>query len=109
MGSLTNEFAGQFGLALLTLAVVVGVAIFIVTKFRDRVGLDRGITSDMLMNFEEMHSQGELSEREYRNIKTLLKERLENELQQSRATRVSKQHQENFSAHQPLPMFRDGK
>jgi hypothetical protein len=36
--------------------------------------------SDMMANFREMHSQGELSEQEFRTIKTLLADELQKEL-----------------------------
>lgn len=39
-------------------------------KFRDRTGNDQGNTHSMLSNFREMHSQGGLSDDEFRKIKT---------------------------------------
>ncbi len=66
-------------LALLASLVIVGI--YVVRKVRDGFA-DRGPeSSEMLTSFRELHSQGQLSDMEYRNIKTKLAGRLQHETQ----------------------------
>ncbi len=56
---------------------LVGVALcamgaYVVKRFRDRKGDDQPNTSELLTNFREMHSQGGLSDEEFRTIKAKL-------------------------------------
>ena len=61
-------------------AVVVAVGIYVVAKVR-RTFVESGPSAnDLITNFRELHSQGELSDEEYRTIKTMLGARLQAEL-----------------------------
>jgi len=54
------------------LVILVTVAVFVVAKFRDRAVRSAPVTSDMLSSFREMAQQGDLSEAEFRTIRTKL-------------------------------------
>lgn len=61
-------------------AVLVAVGIYVVAKVR-RSFMESGAgASDLITNFRELHSQGELSDEEYRNIKATLAARLQSQL-----------------------------
>jgi uncharacterized membrane protein len=58
-------------IALLVISLIVLILIIhFMRKFRDRTGNDRENTHSMLSNFREMHSEGGLSDDEFRKIKT---------------------------------------
>ena len=61
-------------------AVVVAVGIYVVAKVR-RTFVESGPSAnDLITNFRELHSQGELSDEEYRTIKAMLAARLQQQL-----------------------------
>jgi uncharacterized membrane protein len=66
---------------LAVLMVMLVVSYYLVRRFRDRIDEDRQTTSDLLTNFREMHQEGDISETEFRTIKTVLGERLQEELE----------------------------
>lgn len=68
------------GLLFLAIAVLAAVGALIVSRFRDRADEDQPAASELLTNFRELHEEGELSEQEFRKIKTLLAEKLQQEL-----------------------------
>ena len=62
------------------LAILVAVAGYVITKIRPKtVQKERG-ANELLSKFRELHSQGGLSDEEFRTIKTTLTERLQSEL-----------------------------
>lgn len=63
-------------LAVLTLLVV--VAVYGVRRFRDVVDEDEAGPSEMLSKFRDLHLQGDLSDSEFRTIKTVLGAKLQN-------------------------------
>ena len=66
------------GLAILCVIVLLGV--YLLRKFRDRAGDDESEPGQLLTKFGEMHSRGDLSETEYRTIKTVLATEVQDEL-----------------------------
>ena len=62
---------------LLMLAVI---GLFVVTRFRDKADEDTPTSSDLLTNFREMQQEGDISEKEFRTIKTVLGAKLQDEL-----------------------------
>lgn len=62
------------------LAVLVIVGIVLGNRFRQSIKDAPTDTSDLLSNFREMHARGELSEEEYRTIRSTLSARLRQEL-----------------------------
>ena len=62
----------QAVLGLLILSIVTMVAYFALSKLRDSNTKDRSITHLLEKNFEEMRSEGDINEQEFRKIKSLL-------------------------------------
>jgi uncharacterized membrane protein len=60
--------------------VMLAVGYYMVRRFRDRIDDDRQSASDLLTNFREMHQEGDISETEFRTIKTVLGRKLQDEL-----------------------------
>jgi hypothetical protein len=68
------------GLLFAVIAVLAGIGALIVSKFRGGEEEEQPQASELLTNFRELHEQGELSAQEFRKIKTLLAEKLQQEL-----------------------------
>ncbi len=74
---------GPWTRAIMLLAAIVAlvaVGVYIVSKWRDTADDDAISTSELLSNFREMHSRGELTNEEFRTIKTRLSYKLKAEL-----------------------------
>jgi uncharacterized membrane protein len=56
------------------------VGVYIVKRFRGRTGDDQPKASELLTNFREIHSQGGLSDEEFRTIKAQLRDRMQREV-----------------------------
>jgi len=65
------------------MAAVIAVGILVVRKFRDQLDENQEPPLGSLSNFREMHERGDLSDDEYRTIKTALAGRLEHETKDS--------------------------
>jgi hypothetical protein len=74
--------AAQLIISVAILAMISVLAVYIVRNWRDRTTDDRLSANDLLSNYREMHSRGEITEAEFRTIKRTLKGRLEQELDQ---------------------------
>ena len=75
-----SSTTAQVVILLAGLAVMVAVGFYLVRRFRGGAEEDQPSASDLLTNFGELHSRGELSEQEYRTIKTLLAARMQEEI-----------------------------
>ena len=53
---------------------------YVVLRFRDISGDDNPTTNELLTNFRELQQEGDISEQEYRTIKTALRPDIEREL-----------------------------
>ncbi len=62
------------------LLIMLAVGYYLVRRFRDRADDDRQTASELLTNFREMHQEGDISETEFRTIKTVLGQKLQEEL-----------------------------
>jgi uncharacterized membrane protein len=62
------------------LLILVVVGYYLVRRFRDRIDDDQLTASDLLTNFREMRQEGDISETEFRTIKTVLGRKLQDEL-----------------------------
>lgn len=71
------------GLLFVAIAVLAAVGALIVSRFRGRADEDQPLASEILSNFRELHEEGELSEQEFRKIKTLLADKIQQELKPS--------------------------
>lgn len=67
----------QAGLGVLVLCVLLAAGFWLVSSFRDRATDDRLPPEDLLSNFEEMHREGDISEKEFRTIKASMDRRRE--------------------------------
>jgi len=67
-----SETVFQAVLGLLVLSVVTVLAYFALAKLRDSNMKDRPITHLIEKNFEEMRSEGDIDDQEFRKIKALL-------------------------------------
>ena len=65
------------------MALVLLVAAVVLLKFCSRINQDGPSASNVLTNFHEMHGKGDLSDEEFRTIKTQLADRLRDELKDS--------------------------
>ena len=61
-------------------AMLVTVGIYVIARVRAGIHLKEPPASEWLANFEELHAQGELSDKEYRTIKAMLAERFRQEI-----------------------------
>jgi uncharacterized membrane protein len=57
---------------LAAIMVLTSLAMYFVRRFRDRASDDQPGSYELLTNFREMHARGELTDVEYRTIKTRL-------------------------------------
>jgi uncharacterized membrane protein len=63
----------QAGLSVLGLMIVSLVAYFLLSRLRDLSSDDHSLSTDLMKNFEEMRRQGDIDEKEFRNIQSLVK------------------------------------
>jgi hypothetical protein len=64
------------------LAVIVAVGFYLINRIRGRFRQSQEGSSFLLDNFRDLHSGGQLSDEEYRNIKSKLAAQLRDELKQ---------------------------
>ena len=62
------------------LLILLVVGYYLVMKFRDQSGEDRLTSNQLLTNFREMNEQGDISDTEFRQLKTVLGDQLTEEL-----------------------------
>jgi len=70
------------------LAIVTTICVYVVGKFRGGFRESDLGPSNLITNFRELHSQGELSDEEYRNIKSKLAAQMQEELKKSKKPEV---------------------
>jgi len=71
---------GQVVVSLAVLTILVVAAFYIVQKVREGPEYDCVDAGDLLAKFRELHSQGGLSDEEFRTIKTQLSGQISSEL-----------------------------
>lgn len=79
MVQLLRTAEAQLVILVAVLLIASAVAWYWVARFRDRIEQDES-ASDLLTKFREMHHRGDLSQAEYRTIKTMLAEKLQDEI-----------------------------
>jgi hypothetical protein len=62
------------------LLVLLAVGGFVVGSFRGGAADDRLSANELLTNFRELHHQGDINDAEFRDIKTVLRTQLQQEL-----------------------------
>ena len=80
MGDTATQTLIQAGLLFAAIAGLAALGIWIMARFRGGAGSDQPAASELLSKFRDLHERGELSDKEFRNIKTLLAEKLQQEL-----------------------------
>ena len=83
MSELLATPATRIVLSVAILIILILFAWYGLTNFRGRIDEDIPAANDHLDNFREIHSKGDISETEFRNIKTVLGEQLHPELADS--------------------------
>jgi hypothetical protein len=85
--SILDEFLDVLGTpsgkvigGLTAVAMLCAVAAYVIGKIRRQVRESDPGASEFMTNFRELHSQGELSDEEYRTIKAMLASRLQQQL-----------------------------
>ncbi len=66
------EQLSQAGLLFAAIFVITALGIAVVRRYRGDAADDRQYGSEMISNFNELHSEGGLSDEEFRTIKTKL-------------------------------------
>ena len=72
---MVNILEGPWYLAIILFTAVVAliaIGAYAVSKWRDATDDDTNSTSELLTNFREMHSRGDLTDEEFRTIKARL-------------------------------------
>lgn len=91
------------------LAILVAIGGYIVGNFRGRANNVHLTTQDLLTNFREMHHRGDIADTEFRNIKTVLGVKLQDELnvaggrgsaQESESSETNSENDDSGSADQ---------
>jgi len=67
-------------------AILTAVAVYVIGKIRAKPVQQEPTASELMSKFRELHSRGELSDTEFRTIKTTLTAQLQNELKDSSQT-----------------------
>jgi uncharacterized membrane protein len=83
---LVQTFLEELVVVLALLAVAVVVVAYVVGRVRPGAAQQEPSASELLAKFRELHSQGELSDAEFRTIKTTLGVNLQQELNSSGET-----------------------
>ena len=84
--SMVKILEGPWYLAIILFAAVVAliaIGAYAVSKWRDAIDDDTNSTSELLTNFREMHSRGDLTDEEFRTIKAQLSYDIREELKDS--------------------------
>ena len=77
---------GPWYLAIILFTAVVSliaVGAYAVSKWRDAIDDDTSSASELLTNFREMHSRGDLTDEEFRTIKARLSYEMKEEIKNS--------------------------
>lgn len=77
-------------LTVASLLALVAVGLYVMGKVRGLFRSTEAGSGDLLNNFRDLHSQGELSDEEYRNIKSKLAAKLRAEFERAKPKRPEK-------------------
>ncbi|MAZ94747.1 MAG: hypothetical protein CMJ73_01740 [Planctomycetaceae bacterium] len=69
----------QVVLWMAALLILMAIAYYVLGRYRDRIDDDVRGPNEWLDNFREMHAEGDISEREFRKVKTVLDEKVQQE------------------------------
>ena len=80
MNELLDASVTKLGLPLAAMVLLAVVGVYVTRKVRDGSSKQSQQTSGKITNLREMHAQGQISDDEYRTIKTKLVARLHREI-----------------------------
>jgi uncharacterized membrane protein len=80
MSELLQRTEARLVILAAAVAVLVAVGIYVVAKVRRSFTESGPDAHELITNFRELHSQGELSDEEYRTIKAMLAARVQQQL-----------------------------
>lgn len=69
-----------------SLSILVAIAIFVIGKIRAKMVQEEPTAHELLSKMRDLHSEGVLSDTEFRTIKTTLAARLQEELKDAKDT-----------------------
>ena len=85
MNELLDASVTKLALPLAATALLAVVGVYVTRKVRDGSAKQSQQTSDMITNLRELHAQGQISDDEYRTIKTKLVAQLHREIKDTDA------------------------
>ena len=71
---------GQVVIMTSLLVIMIVLAVAVVKKFRDNTDDDVLTPSELFTNFQDLHDQGDISEAEFRKLKTVLGDKFRQQL-----------------------------
>lgn len=80
MAEFLGSHTAQLVIGLAITAMLIAVGVYVIQKVRNGDGEETPTASSLLTNFRELHAEGDLSDEEYRTIKAVLSEQLQDEL-----------------------------
>jgi uncharacterized membrane protein len=80
MHQVSAETMSQVIVAMGMLMGLVIVAVLVVQRFRGSAVKSGNATSELITNFQEMHTRGDITDADYRKIKSVLGDQLHGEL-----------------------------
>jgi uncharacterized membrane protein len=80
MQEFLSSTSAQIVIWVTVLLVMLVVGYYLVQRFRGQSDDDRPTTNELLTNFREMSEQGDISDIEFRKLKTVLGDQLKEEL-----------------------------
>ena len=80
MAEFLNSDAARLVITITVIAMLAAMGRYLVSKLRGGSDEDQPTSSEMLTNLQEMRHKGDLTEEEFRTIKTHLSARLKDEL-----------------------------
>lgn len=80
LGSIPNGWIVVYGAAAIILTIV---GFYVIGKFRHGFRQSEQQSSQLLDNFRELHTRGQLSDEEYRNIKSKLAAKIRDEVREA--------------------------
>lgn len=84
MADFLSTPAAQLVILVAMTAALIAVGVYVILKVRGGGPEELPSASSLLTNFRELHSEGDLSDEEYRTIKAVLSEQLQEELKDNR-------------------------
>jgi hypothetical protein len=82
LGKLLQDLLGESAIAhialwMLVLGLLIAIAVIVLRRLREQIDKGEDHSGELLSNFREMHLSGDLSDKEFRTIKTVLGAKLQ--------------------------------